>query len=198
MDWPHQYTPYIWPMVTGAGLGAALGIYSWRHRSAPGAAGLLFALEYAGGETWFNRRTFTLVAIPILTSPPLYFTNSVHHLIWTHLWMDGRIQYHSEVLNCVLGGYGVLLGIMTLSAFIGLFVQSPLHRWPAGLIFLNLFVVRGLWFLDAGDSTRSSHSNWPTWFQASSPWSISWCSFQFRLFDVVPVARNSAIHGRIS
>ena len=36
----YEYTPYIWPMLTGAGLGAALGIYSWRHRNVPGATGL--------------------------------------------------------------------------------------------------------------------------------------------------------------
>ena len=35
----YQYTPYIWPMVTAIGLTAAVGIYSWRHRSVPGAAG---------------------------------------------------------------------------------------------------------------------------------------------------------------
>ncbi len=38
----YEYTPYIWPMVTAIGLTAVVGIYSWRHRSVPGAVGFSF------------------------------------------------------------------------------------------------------------------------------------------------------------
>jgi PAS domain S-box-containing protein len=234
----YQYTPYIWPMVTGAGLVAALGIYSWRHRSVPGAtglalitlcwvpkllasaleltvrafptkvfwfqieyscllpglaAGLVFALEYAGLETWLNRRTFTLIAISILISAPLYFTNNLHHLVWTHLWTDGKIQYHSGVLNYVLGGYGVSLSVVTLSVFLGLFIQSPLHRWPVGLILLNMFVVRGLWFLDAAGLNPIKPLGLADVAANFSSVVYFLVLFRFRLFIVVPVARNSVI-----
>jgi hypothetical protein len=107
----YEYTPYIWPMVTAIGLTSVVGVYSWRHRSVPGAtglgfmmffwslkltattlgliasepsaklfwfqierffpllataAGLAFALEYAGLDAWLNRRTLTLIAVPAL------------------------------------------------------------------------------------------------------------------------------------
>ena len=43
-------------------------------------AALAFAFGYAGLDTWLNRRTLTLLAIPVLLSIPLYFTNP-HHLL---------------------------------------------------------------------------------------------------------------------
>jgi len=167
--------PYIWPMVTGVCLSSVVTIYSWCHRSVPGATGLalwgfflipkllasaleltatdfgtkvfwfqfgyacilpglaaslVFALDYAGLETWLNRRALTLIAISILISAPLYFTNHLHRLIWTDLWVDGDIQYNSGLLNYVLGGYAVLLSVVTLSVFIGLLSN---HRSTAGL-----------------------------------------------------------------
>jgi len=33
----YEYTPYIWPMLTGVGLGAVLGTYAIWHRNGPGA-----------------------------------------------------------------------------------------------------------------------------------------------------------------
>ena len=234
----YQYTPYIWPMVVGVGLSTILGIYSWRHRSVPGATGLalievfwvpkllasalelaardfptkvfwfqieyscllpvltaclVFALEYAGLETWFNRRAFTLIAISVLISAPLHFTNNLHHLIWTDLWMDGKIQYHSGVLNYVLGGFGVLLTIVTLSVFFGLFMQSPLHRWPAGLIFFNMLVVPGVWFLDAGGLNPIKPLELADVVSNVSSAVYFVVLFRLRLFNVLPVARNHAI-----
>ena len=36
----YEYTPYIWPMLTGAGLGAVQGIYAIWHRNGPGGRSL--------------------------------------------------------------------------------------------------------------------------------------------------------------
>ena len=234
----YQYTPYIWPMVTGAGLCLVVTIYSWRHRRVPGAtglaliglfwvpkllasalelaardfptkffwfqieyscllpglaAGLVFALEYAGLDTWLNRRTYLLIAISILISAPLYFTNDLHYLIWTDLSMDGKIQYNSEVLNYVLGGCGVLLSVVTLAVFIELFIQSPLHRWPVGLIILNMFAIRALWFLSAAGLNPIKPLELNDVAANFSSVVYFLVLFRFRLFNVVPVARNSAI-----
>ena len=37
MTWRYEYTPYIWPMLGMAALSVLLALYSWRHRSVPGA-----------------------------------------------------------------------------------------------------------------------------------------------------------------
>jgi PAS domain S-box-containing protein len=234
----YEYTPYIWPMVTGLGLFAALGIYSWRHRSVPGAtglafialftvlrliasileltardfstkifwfqiegfcllpvavAGLAFALGYAGLDTWLNRRTIALITAPILFFIPLSFTNDAHHLIWTQIWLDGTIHFTPGVINYGMMSYGMLLSVVTLSIFIGLFVNSPLQRWPVGLILLNMFTSRTLYFLGVagvdpiklvGPVEVASNFICLIYFVAV---------FHFRLFNVVPVARTRAI-----
>jgi len=234
----YQYTPYIWPMVTAIGLTAAVGIYSWRHRSVPGAAGfsfmlffwvlklmastlgltagefltkvfwfqiersfllpavvagLAFALGYAGLDTWLNRRTLALLAIPALLLVPLSFTNYAHHLTWTHMWLDGRIYYNPGVLAYPLLAYGLLVDIATLSALIWLFIRSPFHRWLVGLIFLNMFIAHTLFFLnEAGVNPvkpldpldLAANFICPAYFVAL---------FHFRMFEVVPVARNRVI-----
>ncbi len=225
-------------MVTAMGLTTVVGIYSWRHRSVPGAtglafmmfiwslklmattlgltagelptklfwfqierfcllpataAGLAFALEYAGLDTWLNWRTLTLLAIPAVLLIPLTFTNNAHHLIWTHMWLDGRIRYNPGVLVYPLWGYGLLLGVTTISIFIWLLIRSPLHRWPVGLILLNMFTSRILFYLtEAGLNPLkpldladlAAILICPVYFVAL---------FHFRLFDVVPVARNRVI-----
>ena len=204
----YEYTPHIWPMLTAAGLGAALAVYSWRHRNVPGATGLAFtmlftvvklmasilevtatnfstkifwfqieqfcllpavvaslafALGYAGLDTWLNRRTITVAIIPVLFFIPLSFTNDTHHLIWTHIGLDGRIHITSGVFNYGMMSYGILLSIVTLSIFIGLFIQSPLQRWPVGLILLNIVTGRipifSVWRVWT-QSSLSDHSNW--------------------------------------
>ncbi len=238
MDWPLEYTPYLGLLVTGIAFTAVVGIYSWRHRSVPGAKGLAFmmlfwslkltastlglisvelptkifwfqierfcllprilaalafALEYAGLDSWLNRRTLALLAIPALLVIPLTLTNESHYLIWTQMWFDGRIHYSPGVLTYPLWGYGLFLGVMTLSVFIWLFVHSPLHRWPVGLILFNMFTGRILFYLtEAGLNPVKSIDLFdlgaificPVYFVAF---------FHFRLFDVVPVARNRVI-----
>ena len=234
----YHYSPYIWPMVTGIGLTAVVGIYSWRHRNIPGATGLallmffwclkltasalgltagelpakvfwfqierfcllpaaiaalVFALEYAGLDAWLNRRTLTLLAIPALLLIPLTYTNEAHYLIWTRMWLDGRIRFNPGVLAYPLWGYGLLLGGATISIFIWLFIRSPLHRWPIGLILFSILTTRTLFYLtEAGLNPLRSLDLFdlaavficPVYFVAL---------FHFRLFDVVPVARNRAI-----
>jgi len=225
-------------MVIAIGLTATVGVYSWRHRSVPGAtglafmmffwslklmatamglialelstklfwfqierffllpaavAGLAFALEYSGLDAWLNRRTLTLLAIPALLLIPLTFTNNVHHLIWTNFWFDGRIRFSPGALVYPMLGYGSLLGLTTLTIFIWLFIRSPLHRWPVGLILVNMFASRILFYLtetglnpikqlDLADMAAIFIC--PVYFVAL---------FHFRMFEIVPVARNRMI-----
>jgi PAS domain S-box-containing protein len=156
-------------------------------------AGFAFALEYAGFDAWLNRRTLTLLAIPALLLIPLTFTNHAHHLIWTNFWFDGRIRFNPGTLVYPLLGYGLLLGLATLSIFIWLFIRSSLHRWPVGLILFNMVTSRILFYLtearlnaikplDLADMAAIFIC--PVYFVAL---------FHFRMFEVVPVARNRMI-----
>lgn len=156
-------------------------------------ASVAFALGYAGLETWHNRRTYTLIAIPALLVIPFFFTNDAHHLLWTHLWPGEKIRYTPGVLTYALMGYGLLLSVLTISVFIGLFIRSPLHRWPVGLILFNMFTTRTLYFLNAAglNPVKPFDPNDLAINYVSLIYFVAF--FQYRLFDVVPVARNRAI-----
>ncbi|MEW6439809.1 MAG: histidine kinase N-terminal 7TM domain-containing protein [bacterium] len=234
----YHYTPYIWPMLIGAALCTVVAVYSWRHRSVPGAVGLaatalfwllkllastlelsawdfatkafwfqvkyacllpgiaaslVFAMGYAGLETWLNRRASALIVSSILLSAPLYFSNSLHHLVWTDLWMGATIQYRSGVLNYFLGGYAIVLSLVTLAVLIGLFIQSPLHRWPVGLILFNISLSRGLWFLDAAGINPIEPLEQSNMSSGIIGLLYALVLFRFRLFNIAPVARDRAM-----
>jgi PAS domain S-box-containing protein len=238
MTLSYQYTPYVWPMLTGMGLSAAVGIYSWRHRHVPGAiglafimlfsaimmlagaleltaadfhvkvfwfqvgdwclfpitiAGLAFALGYAGLDGWLNRRTLTLIAIPFLLYIPLSFTNDLHHLVWAHLRVDERIRYTSGALTYALPAYGLLISAVTVSIFIGLFIRSPLHRRPIGLILFTMVTSRSMYVLSAAGVYADRAFDPLDAALGAAPLIYFVALFQFRLFDVVPVARNRAV-----
>ncbi len=225
-------------MLTGVGLGVALGMYCWRHRNVPGAAGLAFimlfmvarlvagmfevtatefsnklvwfrieeffplpatvsglafALGYAGLDTRFKLRTYALLTTPILFSIPLSFTNDAHRLIWSQVWLDGRIFFTPGPFNYGMMIYGALLAVITISIFIGLFIQSPLQRWPVGLILLNMFTSRILYFLSvAGVNPMTLFG--PVELATNFVCLIYFVAlFRFRLFSILPVARTHAI-----
>ena len=224
-------------MVTGVCLSSVVTIYSWRHRSVPGAtglaflmffsgiwlmacileiaatdfptkvfwfqieefcllpiavAGLAFALGYAGFDIGLNRVTIILVTIPTLFFIPLSFTNDAHHLVWANIWIDERVHSTPGVFDYGMMGYGILLSVVTISIFIWLFVRSPLQRWPVGLILLNMLGSRTLYFLNVAGVNPveplemielASNIIFLNYFVAL---------FYFRMFNVVPVARNRA------
>jgi PAS domain S-box-containing protein len=158
-------------------------------------ASLAFVLEYAGLESWINCRNLALVAIPALISVPIYFTNDAHHLVWTRLWADGKILFRPGVLNHVLRGNGLLLNAAALSVLIGLFIRSPLHRWPVALIALTILatiVTRSIFRFAVGQNPIKPL--YPLDLVSSINCFIFFLVlFRFRLFNLVPVARNSAI-----
>lgn len=159
-------------------------------------ATLVFVLEYAGLETWLNRRNLVLATIPILIATLLYFTNDSHHLVWTRLWADGKIFYRPGVLGFGLRGYGFLLNVAALSVLIGLFVRSPLHRWPVALIvltILSMIAVRFLWRFSPVGLNPVRPLNPINLVPSINYLILFLVLFRFRLFNLLPVARNSAI-----
>jgi hypothetical protein len=47
MEWPYQYTPYIWLMLASVLFLTVLGIYGIRHRSAPGGVPFIVLMAVA-------------------------------------------------------------------------------------------------------------------------------------------------------
>jgi PAS domain S-box-containing protein len=89
MHW--QYTPYVLPLVIAAGLSAALALFVWRHRSAPGAK-VLVLLMLAAAE-WSLGYGLELVSADL---PTKLFWGKVAYLgiaIVPTAWLAFALQY---------------------------------------------------------------------------------------------------------
>lgn len=45
MEWPYEYTPYLWPFFASAVFLAAMGLYAYRNRTVPGAVPFIILLS---------------------------------------------------------------------------------------------------------------------------------------------------------
>lgn len=45
MEWPYEYTPYLWPFFASVGFLAAMGFYAYRDRTVPGAVPFIILLS---------------------------------------------------------------------------------------------------------------------------------------------------------
>ncbi len=156
-------------------------------------AELCFALVYAGLGDWVTRRTLSALVIAPLAMGLLVATNNFHHLIWKQISFEGYIR--AQFGPVYWGGliYACLLSLLHLMALLRLFVRSPRHRGVAvGLICAPL-IIRLAYF---------SHStNWNP-IAPLDPMVVianvallpyAFAVFRFRMFDVVPLARDTVI-----
>ena len=155
--------------------------------------GLCFALEYAQPGRWLSRRTIALLAAPVLATVVLIFTNDTHHLTWSRLWFDGRVQYAHGWLSRVLQGYGVLLYLASYFILIRLFVRSPIHRWPVAVCLLAQSGGVAFYLLNTAQvyllSATAQHIL-PAIFMALV---YGLALFYLRMFDLIPVAREMVV-----
>ncbi|MCI0394439.1 MAG: hypothetical protein L0322_05825, partial [Chloroflexi bacterium] len=163
------------------------------------AAFLVFALQYAGRQEWFNRRTALLlliVPVPILL---LLWTNDSHHLFWSTVNFDDSGSFN--MLSFTFGpvfwvhtAYDYLLltlGVLTLTQ---VFLRSPwLYRRQVAALLIgtllpwvaNMIYIFGLSPIPELDLT-------PFGFTVGGL-VMAWGFFRFGLFEIVPAARQAVI-----
>jgi PAS domain S-box-containing protein len=154
-----------------------------------------FILEYAWPGRWLTRRIVILQAVVPVVYIGLALTNDFHHLAWTGFVWNGSspIQQHMG-----MGSWFAILtvlpitGLINLIAFAWLFLRSPQHRWPVGLMMAGQLVGRLLYILVKAEVL---------WF--ALPLDLLGMAFEFliyavalfgfRLLDPIPLARQTAI-----
>lgn len=156
-------------------------------------AQLCFGIEYSGLGKWLTRRTLTLLAVLPLAFVLLIVTNENHHLVWTRIWFDGRIHPERGPAHWVAIGYGYLLSLLLLIVLGRLFARSPRHRWIVlGLIIASICMRAAASF---------NIANWNP-IEPLNPLVLvlnftmlpyAFAIHRFRMFEVVPVARDVAI-----
>ncbi len=157
------------------------------------SAELFFGVDYAGLGKRLNRWAIAILAIAPVAYVPLIFTNDIHHFVWQQIWFDNYIRFNRGPANWVAIAYGFFLSLLHVMVLVWLFVRSPRHRLITAAIMIASISVRGAFFFNL--------VNWnPVWPLnpvfltlnfALLPYALA--IFRFRMFDVVPVARDTII-----
>jgi PAS domain S-box-containing protein len=151
-----------------------------------------FVLEYAWPGRWLSRRNLALLSIPALLALALILTNDLHHLIWRGFVYDGKVTPPRGLGNWIIVAYGYGLTILNLVIFAWLFQRSQQHRWPVMMMVIGQILGRGLYLLQAAQVLQS---NLPLGVLAVTMENLMYALalFGFRLFDPIPLARQTAI-----
>ena len=156
-------------------------------------AATFFILEYAGLRRRLNARLLALLWVPPILFAILIVTDPLHHLAWTSLpSVDGVIAANRALGVNVALGYSYLLAALNVGMLIWLFLTSPRHRWPAGLMAFGQIGARAVFEL----GTRSGLLP-EVGLDATVLLVVfvlyALALFRFHVFDPVPAARATAI-----
>ena len=157
----------------------------------PGAtASTCYILEYAWPGRWLSRRNLALLSIVPLLGALYILTGNFFDLIPDYIRVSGTMLESFGQVGGILFIYSLVLALINFIVFTWLFAHSPQHRWPVfimatGQIVTRILLVRSSPELDA----------WllyvPEFVFAYLAYAIA--LFGFRIFDPVPLARQSAI-----
>lgn len=157
----------------------------------PGTTALTcFVLEYAWPGRWVTHRTLTLLSLVPLLAVVLLFTNDFHHLSFLAYEFNGDVVplYGPAGWGFVIYNLGLrAISIITLA---WLFIRSPEHRLPAVLIMIAETVVGIVLVLDPYIE-ESQFFYVPE--KAIPVVACAIALFGYRIFDPIPVARQTVI-----
>jgi len=161
---------------------------------------LVLVFEYIGADKLLNR---TLVAalfiIPVITLI-LHYTNSAHHLFYKEILLETKGEFSIAVLTKGLW-YWIHLAYTYFSLIYGnLLLMQTYRRVAASYKLQVVCMMAGSLLPLAGNFIYlAGYSPWgidlsPFMIAFSSPL-YAWGLFQFRLFDLVPIARDKVFEG---
>lgn len=157
----------------------------------PGAiVALSFALEYAGFGRLLTRSVIALLLSPVIVHAPLYVIDG-GRMLWSEVWWEGGIRAQLSPVGAAFNAYGFGLFLLATVVFVVLFIRSPAHRLPVALILLGQVGIRAAYPLGALNIAHLP--NLPLIILAFDFATLMYviALFRFRLFDLVPVARQA-------
>jgi PAS domain S-box-containing protein len=162
----------------------------WMLPSATGMA--CFVLEYAWPGRWLNRRNLTLLSIPPLILLGIILTDNRYHLMWRGFDLNGTVFPQLGIGGWlgILYSFGLVFLIITIFAW--LFSHSPPHRWPVAIMITGQIGFRILFILEKINLVQSEL---PIDVIGLAFMSLMYgiALFGFRIFDPIPLARQTAI-----
>ncbi len=218
LSWRRRAVPGAWAFlglmgaVAGWSLGYALELASadeaaklfWAKAQYLGivlvpAAWLVFALQYTGRGRGVTRRFLALLSIEPLITLALVWTNEGHRLIWRELRLITWGNF--SLLESVHGAafwihtaYSYLLLLLGTILLFRTFVCSPtLYRRQAGAILVGMLVPWAQNALYLSGLNPFPYLDLTPFAFTVTGLAVAWALFRFRLFDIVPVAREAVI-----
>ena len=155
---------------------------------------LYFAAEFTNQKSFRDKSRWFILIIPVITLL-MAFTNEYHHLLWKNIilqpgslnialyvhgpWFYVHIIY--SYLLLMIGTYWLIKGLLVFSRQkrkqVIIIISGVIIGWTSNILYVTgIFPIVGL------DLTPLSFT-----FIAMV---LSWNIFQFRLFDIVPIARD--------
>lgn len=149
-----------------------------------------FILEYTWPGRWVKRRTLALLSIVPLLGLAFTFSNEFHHLLFRGHEFTGDVAPLYGPIGWAFVVYNLGLRVVSITALVWLFVRSPQHRWPAVLILLAETAFGVVLVLDPLIEE--------SWFfyvpEKTIPVVACFIAlFGFRIFDPIPLARQTVI-----
>ncbi len=157
----------------------------------PGTTALTcFILEYVWPRRWVTRRNIAILSIVPLLCLALSLTNNFHNLSFIDYGFTGDVVPLYSSVGWAFLFYNLGLRVISISALIWLFVRSPQNRWPAALILLAEIVVGVVLVFDPYIE-ESMFFYLPE--KAIPVIACAIALLGFRIFDLIPLARQTVI-----
>jgi PAS domain S-box-containing protein len=158
-------------------------------------AGLIyFALVHASLGKLATRRNLLLLIGVTLGFLILMATNDLHHLLWTGFHFDRFLRVERGPLNFLLVAWAFLIPVLALIVFMRLFLRSKgTYRYQAILLFIGTALPVLTYLLEPAGINPIAPLD-PVilvWNVSSLLYTLA--IFRFRMLEVVPIGRDTAI-----
>ncbi len=160
---------------------------------------LIFVLQYTGRERWLTPRNIAILALEPLIILLLVWTNDWHHLYWSSVGLEtsGSLSLWSATYGTAVRWIHTVYtyGVLLLGGF--LLVRTLLrsthpYREQVCVLLIGALVPLAANVLSVYRLIPSPLDLTPFAFTVTGL-TMAWGILRFRLFDVVPVARNAII-----
>ena len=152
---------------------------------------LWFALEYASLERYLSRPLIAALVGSVLLHLVLYLPEG-GQLLWSRVWWDGDVRGELATLGIAFTAYAFAAFVLSTAILLVLFVRSPAHRAPVALIVAGHVAVRVVYPLAALKIVELPNAaNVLVLDFAALMYATA--LLRFRLFDLVPMARQTIL-----
>jgi signal transduction histidine kinase len=162
--------------------------YTWLLPAA--TATTCFILEYAWPGRWLTRRNLALLSITPVMLAVTIWTNGFFSLSPPSFMVGETVRGVFGPTGTVFILYTFGLTLINLAVFAWLFLRSPQHRWPVALMVISQIAMRYLLIKEISQLGILVF-NIPVY--AIPYLAYAAALFGFRIFDPVPLARQTVI-----